>query len=238
MDDFLQVGLGSYRLRLYPQDRQCWEDFVILGDTFLITLPEVHNMADTPLRPDIAAAKAQMPSSLGTGREVKNLEGYLWEGETVERMVGGQYGKGTGLLVVTDRRLLFVVHGMMSQQSEDFPIERISSIQWSAGMVLGAITIFASGNKAEIKNVEKNAGKALVDMVRDRVNSKGAFSAGPIAAPPAPAPTSAPAAPAASSATEKEDIIDRIRRLGELHASGILTDEEFTSKKTDLLGRL
>ncbi|WP_059013688.1 DUF4429 domain-containing protein [Streptomyces specialis] len=34
------------------------------------------------------------------------------------------------------------------------------------------------------------------------------------------------------------DIANRIRHLGELHASGLLTDEEFTAKKTELLAEL
>ncbi|WP_179120224.1 DUF4429 domain-containing protein [Streptomyces tsukubensis] len=34
------------------------------------------------------------------------------------------------------------------------------------------------------------------------------------------------------------DIAERIRHLGELHRSGLLTDEEFTSKKTELLAEL
>ena len=32
-------------------------------------------------------------------------------------------------------------------------------------------------------------------------------------------------------------IIDQIRKLAELHDQGILTDEEFTTKKTELLAR-
>lgn len=32
--------------------------------------------------------------------------------------------------------------------------------------------------------------------------------------------------------------IDQIRKLSELHEEGILTDEEFTSKKQELLSRL
>jgi hypothetical protein len=53
-------------------------------------------VADQALRADIEAAKAQMPSHLGSGREIKKLVEHLWEGETVERMVGGTYGKGNG----------------------------------------------------------------------------------------------------------------------------------------------
>lgn len=33
-------------------------------------------------------------------------------------------------------------------------------------------------------------------------------------------------------------VIDQIRKLAELHEQGILTDEEFTAKKTELLSRL
>jgi hypothetical protein len=38
--------------------------------------------------------------------------------------------------------------------------------------------------------------------------------------------------------TAEDDIMDKIRRLGELHQAGIVTDEEFTTKKAELLGRL
>ena len=33
-------------------------------------------------------------------------------------------------------------------------------------------------------------------------------------------------------------ILDQIRKVAELHEEGILTDEEFAAKKTDLLSRL
>jgi hypothetical protein len=47
-------------------------------------------------------------------------------------------------------------------------------------------------------------------------------------APAAPAPT--PASPPA------EDPYERLKRLGELHAAGILTDEEFAAEKEKILG--
>ena len=48
-----------------------------------------------------------------------------------------------------------------------------------------------------------------------------------------PAPAPAPAAPAADSMDEK---IEQIKKLGELHDQGILTDEEFAAQKAKLLG--
>jgi hypothetical protein len=137
-------------------------------------------MAKLELRPDIQ-------------NEFKHLTEYLWEGETVEMACGGTYGNGQGLLVLTNLRLLFVQHGIMSQKTEDFPLDRVSSVQWSSGMVQGTLTIFASGNKAEVKNVEKSAGKALADRVRAIIS--GAHSAAAAAAPVAYAATSAPPPP-------------------------------------------
>lgn len=43
---------------------------------------------------------------------------------------------------------------------------------------------------------------------------------------------------AATIAELTDMTIDQIRRLAELHEEGILTDEEFTAKKTELLSRL
>ena len=45
-------------------------------------------------------------------------------------------------------------------------------------------------------------------------------------------------APAATAAVEGPSIIEQIRQLGELHAAGILTDDEFSAKKAELLSRL
>ena len=175
-------------------------------------------MAET-LRPDIAAARSKMRVKLGGGREIKRLTEHLWEGEAVERMTTGSYGNGTGLIVLTDRRLLFVQDGVMSKRSEDFPLEKVSSVQWSSGLALGTITIFASGNKTELKNVNKDDGKEIVDVVRARVT-------GPKATPPTTAGTAHP------------DIIGQIKQLGELKDAGVLSQQEFETKKAELLRRL
>jgi hypothetical protein len=174
------------------------------------------------LRPDIADAKQKMRVSIGSGREVKKLVEHLWEGEYVEAMTKGAYGRGTGLVVLTDRRLLFIFEGLMGSSSEDFPLDRISSVQWSSGVVLGKIIVFASGNKAEIKNVNKDDGKEITDRIRHRLS--------------APLPVAPPGASLAPVNTS--DVYDQLRRLGELRDSGVLTPQEFETKKAELLRRL
>lgn len=46
----------------------------------------------------------------------------------------------------------------------------------------------------------------------------------------------APAAPPASAGVS--DVPDQIKKLADLHAAGVLTDEEFNAKKAELLGRM
>lgn len=175
------------------------------------------------LRPDIAAAAAKLNTTIGSKREIRKLVDHLWEGERVDQLATGQYGAGMGLLARTDRRLLFLKDGWGGGTSEDFPFSKISSVQWASGMMQGTITIFASGNKAEIKSVQKDAGKSMVDALRA------------IIADPAP-PASAPEVGARSSSGD--DVIEQIRKLGQLRDAGVVTEAEFEAKKAELLSRL
>jgi hypothetical protein len=47
-----------------------------------------------------------------------------------------------------------------------------------------------------------------------------------------------PATTAPPVSSPEEDIMGKIRQLGELHQAGILSDEEFVTKKAELLARL
>ena len=46
------------------------------------------------------------------------------------------------------------------------------------------------------------------------------------------------AAPGGVASAATPDPLDQIRKLSELHQAGVLTDEEFTAKKAELLGEL
>jgi hypothetical protein len=59
--------------------------------------------------------------------------------------------------------------------------------------------------------------------------------AGPAAAPPPPA---APPERASPAGTDADAVLAALERLGDLHQRGILTDQEFAAKKTELLSRL
>jgi hypothetical protein len=60
----------------------------------------------------------------------------------------------------------------------------------------------------------------------------------PVVSPHASSPAAAPQADEAPSATQEVDIFAAIEKLAALKTRGLLTEEEFTHKKADLLSRL
>lgn len=176
------------------------------------------------LREDIEHARGKTRLTIGRSREVRYLAEHLWAGEHVERLARGSRGKGGGLVVLTDRRLLFVSEGRRRRASEEFQLRNVSSVEWTAGMVLGRITVFASGGRAEITNVNKRAGREITDLILRRLGLV------------APVPPSATALSSVTALSGDLDLRDRLRRLGELRDAGVLTREEFEGKLARLLG--
>lgn len=188
-------------------------------------------------------------------KEVRELPSVLAADERVEQLAPGFYNGGIGLLVATNRRLIFVDKGLLyGLRVEDFHYDRISSIQYKTGLLLGEITIFSSGNRAEIGQVEKSVVRQFGEYVRAKIGSPAPRPAAP--APPAPRP--APGAPIAQNAPNQphapnvvapppplpaapvaqgadDAIISKLERLAALKAQGILTEQEFLEQKARIL---
>lgn len=131
-------------------------------------------MAD---RPDIDSAvdrmtQPKMLRAVGVRLTLGKLRDYLADDERVDRIAAGATSEGQGVLVLTDRRLLFARYAVTRTEIVDFPLEAVSSVGWSAGLVVGKITVFVAGNASDITNVWKRDGKAMVDAVRDRLDAK------------------------------------------------------------------
>ena len=86
-----------------------------------------------------------------TRGEIKELPLILWENELPEKLITGTYNNGRGMLVATNRRLIFIDKGMVSLKVEDFSYDKISSIESKTGMVFGSLTIYASGKQREVR---------------------------------------------------------------------------------------
>lgn len=159
-------------------------------------------------------------------REIKELPDILWENENVENIIQGLYNNGNGILVATNKRLVFIDKGLVfGLKVEDFPFDKISSIQYSTGLLLGKLTIFTSGNKAVIDNVDKKKVRIFGDFVRNKISSKDAVE------------TKTPINQSQQKADTSDDIVSNLERLAKLKERGILTEDEFTQQKQRILGQ-
>lgn len=158
-------------------------------------------------------------------REIKELPNILWEDEKLEKLVSGYYKGGNGILIATNKRIVFIDKGLVyGIRVEDFPYGKITSIEYKTGVVMGKITIFAAGNKAEIDWVDKSLVKDFSDFVRARTSGVKDHASlqknGETAVP---------------FSNDSEDYITQLERLATLKEKGILTEEEFAEQKKKIL---
>jgi hypothetical protein len=172
-------------------------------------------------RPDIVAAAARMGWRMGGQRELKSLVGELHADETVRFIAQGIYEENQGILVLTDRGLLFFFHGLMSHVTEDFALRLISSVQTKSGLATGEIKVFVSGNSASISRIVKEDLEPLANAVRQGINAQHA-EATEIQAPQKAA----------------DDPYEALKKLASLRDAGILSHDEFEAKKQELLHRM
>jgi hypothetical protein len=97
--------------------------------------------------------------------------------------------------------------------TEVIPISRISSVQTRKKMIFEIVEIKTSGATIEFKSTPLVA-PHLKSTILELMNSSE------------------------SKNTNAPDPADQLVRLAELHRDGILSDEEFASKKAEILGRM
>jgi len=157
-------------------------------------------------------------STIWGRKELKELPNILSSDEKVKGVITGFYNGGSGILVATDVRLIFIDKGLLyGLKTEDFGLDKITSVQYEGGLLLATIKIMASGNIAKIENVEKSLGKNFSEMVRQLLSQPKSQNN------------------TTTIIENKPDFVDQLERLAKLKDSGILSQEEFDIQKTKLL---
>ncbi len=166
----------------------------------------------------IGISKSSSPAIWGR-REIAELPAIIQEDEEMFGLVQGVYNGGQGILVATNKRLLFIDKGLIyGLKVEDFGLDKITSVQYESGLLFADIKIMASGNIAKIQNVEKNSGRIFSEKVRAKLSEPKA-SAAPV-----------------TVVQQQVDVADQLGKLAALKDQGILTQEEFDAQKKKLLG--
>ena len=158
--------------------------------------------------------------------ERKMLCDILDAGETIKRILRGTFRQDTdrlhrhrGVVVATSKRVIFADKGVFgSSETMVISYESIESVTYSTGMFRAGIQI--KGKGASSYRIEDIGSKEAVPLFVANVQAHIEALAN--------APTPPPAAAAPSLA-------DELERLAALMDRGILTEDEFTAKKNQLL---
>ncbi|MCY4362725.1 MAG: PH domain-containing protein [Gammaproteobacteria bacterium] len=117
---------------------------------------------NTAIKEDPEGARKTMAEFTGDDlltirKQLHHLPETLMENEQVLVFCYGYTDWKNGLLVLTDRRIMFLCKGMLASKLTSIPIARINSLSGETGMVLGKIIINEGSSSITIKNVHKKA---------------------------------------------------------------------------------
>lgn len=107
----------------------------------------------------------------GSNRETRRLPIYLNEGENVLLIATGSRKdeRGRGLIVATDRRVLFIWDGWVFRTEQDFPYETISSVEFNTSIMFGVFTVYGLGDEVSYNWVDRFVGRKMTRLVRQKV---------------------------------------------------------------------
>lgn len=191
-------------------------------------------MTDEQTLNDIKLAKKGNAFLIGSNREIRRLPEYLHQNERVQCIVTGtpDGGRGRGIVVATNERILFIKDGWVFRTNQDYPYETLSTVEFRTGIFFGKLTVFGKGDEATYHGVGRFAGAAFTKLARQlsaaaRRNEQN----------PSSGATAAPVSNA-NPLTAQEQVAAQLRNLDSLYKDGIITLNEYEIKKQDLLNRL
>jgi hypothetical protein len=148
-----------------------------------------------------------------------------------EYLIGAFTSTGTGLdlldqyIIISNIRVLFWKRGILDTENISFNLDDISSVQedkrsalLSLGFPQSQIILNIHGAKETLPSMSSEDVTIAVKLIREQMQKSKAKNQ--------PSPSI------------NESIPEKIRKLSELRDAGILTEQEFTIEKTELLKRM
>ncbi|MBT0773293.1 hypothetical protein KIH74_30390 [Kineosporia sp. J2-2] len=169
--------------------------------------PVTERLRAVHLREDLVEASGRAAFGRDCDAELAVAAALLTDDEVVEQVIEGRRGRVSGLLVLTDRRLLLVAERAAPGSELAVGRDRVLGASAQVRRGLGALTLTTS------------SGQIVVDQI---LGTQADTFAANVMRPPATGP--APADPLAELA-----------RLRKLHRAGRIGDDEFDSRKRRLV---
>jgi len=137
-------------------DGRSWTEHAGVGPA-----PEQPRMTSV-LRADIELAAQRMHVTAGAKREIARLRDVLRDGERVLEMTRGELDGRTGLLALTDQRLIYLSDDAQSAHEQYFAIDTVTMVSFTGGMISGNLAIGFADHRLDLTSVTKSDGKRLV----------------------------------------------------------------------------
>ena len=108
-------------------------------------------------------------------REIERLPYLIPDGERIELLAQGRLDDGTGMIVVTDRRLMFLEQGVSHRRVVDLPYLQVESVQADVSVIASELTVSGfDGQETTIGRVYPKASTMeIADFVRVRTSAPG-----------------------------------------------------------------
>jgi hypothetical protein len=119
---------------------------------------------------------------------------------------------------------------------QSFPVHELSGVEWRSPEVFEGHLRLLRRDAAQAEQVDQDPAAVVFGLGYGPVHESLPFAAAVLAAVRDAGP--AAVVSAAGPRRDPADIAERIRHLGELHQAGLVTDEEFSVKKAELLAEL
>jgi len=119
---------------------------------------------------------------------------------------------------------------------QSFPVAELAGVEWRSPEVFeGHLRLLRRDGAAAPAQADQDPAAVVFGLGYGPVHESLPFAAAVL---DAVRQSGAPAVPSGAARRDPADIAERIRHLGELHQAGLVTDEEFSAKKAELLAEL
>ena len=152
-----------------------------------------------------------------TKKEIKYLPQVIDEGEEIKAMTSGLHEGTTWLIVVTNRRILFLDKGFFyGLKQMEMPLNQITSVSYKTGLMFGTLEVNTAGGTKRIEDISKKDVPKVAAIISELLRNLQSGSS-------------------QTQQQNKIDVVSQLERLAELKEKGILTEEEFQEQKAKLL---
>lgn len=133
------------------------------------------------LAQNIEELARQLPKRTSVKKELKKLPLLVADDERVVRLDTGTHAGDDGLVVATDRRLMFLLVGLTRSRVEEFPFDEIAAVKPEVENGTSRLAISTYDDRAEISNMSEPMAAEITDFARSRSAATGVAEETPAA---------------------------------------------------------